>query len=42
LYIVTMWHRPFPWHVYVLMSGPLFLLGGLFLLNWVYRAELRA
>ncbi len=41
LYIVTMWHRPFPWHVYVLMSGPLFLLGGLFLLNWVYHAELR-
>jgi hypothetical protein len=42
LHNVTMWSRHFPWPVYVMFSGPLFLLGGLFLLNWRYRAELRA
>ncbi len=41
LYIVTMWQRHFPWSVYAFMSGPLFLLGGLFLLNWLYRKQLR-
>lgn len=30
-----------PWFVYLVMSGPLFLIGALFLLNWHYRAELR-
>jgi len=29
------------WSAYALISGPLFLLGMLFLLNWVFRAELR-
>ncbi len=26
-----------PWTAYLAMSGPLFLIGVLFLLNWVYR-----
>lgn len=40
LYIVTMWGR-FHWSVYAIISGPAFLIGALFLLNWLYRAELR-
>lgn len=36
------WTRgKFPWSTYLAMSGPLFLVGVLFLLNWLYRAELR-
>ena len=41
LYIVMAWHR-FPWSVYAIIAGPLFLLGILFWINWLYRAELRA
>ena len=41
LYLVWSWGR-FPWSVYLVMSGPLVLVGVLFLLNWVYRRELRA
>jgi hypothetical protein len=41
-YIVTFWDREFSWSVYVMMSGPLFLLGILFLINWLYRKQLRA
>jgi len=40
-YLVTFWGR-FPWSVYVIISGPLFFVGALFLLNWIYRADLRA
>jgi uncharacterized membrane protein HdeD (DUF308 family) len=40
LYIVTAWGR-FPWGTYALISGPLFLVGILFLLNWLYRGRLR-
>ena len=40
LYLVTMWGR-FPWSVYALMAGPMFLLGGLFLLSWQQRRNLR-
>jgi hypothetical protein len=40
LYIV--WARGrFPFITYLLMVGPLFLLAILFLVNWIYRAELR-
>jgi len=39
-YIVWTWGR-FPLVTYVSMSGPLFLVSALFLLNWVYRADLR-
>ena len=31
----------FPWVTYQCMSGMLFLIGVLFLVNWVYRAELQ-
>jgi len=41
LYIVMAWHR-FPWSVYAIIAGPLFVLGILFWINWIYRAELRA
>jgi hypothetical protein len=40
LYLVTSWGR-FHWSAYLLISGPLFLVGVLFLINWLYRAELR-
>ena len=42
LYIVIFWDREFSWSVYVIMSGPLFLLGVLFLVNWLCRKQLRA
>jgi hypothetical protein len=40
LYIVMFWGR-FNWGVYLVMSGPLFLMGLLFLINWRYRKEIR-
>lgn len=40
LYILAAWGR-FPWHVYLLISGPAFLIGVLFLVSWLHRAELR-
>jgi hypothetical protein len=40
LYIVWAWHR-FYWPTYAIIAGPLFLLGILFWINWLYRAELR-
>jgi len=39
-YIYTTWGR-FPLSVYFTIAGPLFLLGALFLLNWIFRAQLR-
>lgn len=40
LYLVTSWGR-LHWSAYAVISGPLCLLGVLFLLNWLWRAELR-
>jgi len=31
----------FHWVTYLIISGPLFLLGVLFLFNWIYRTQLR-
>jgi hypothetical protein len=39
-YVVWMWGR-LHWSAYFGISGPLVLMGVLFLLNWIYRAELR-
>ena len=39
-YIVLFWGR-FPLVTYVVMSGPLFLVGVLFMFNWIHRAQLR-
>jgi len=39
-YLVWYWGK-FPWINYLALSGPLFLVGVLFLINWVYRIELR-
>ena len=39
-YIVTV-HGRAPWDWYLLIAGPAFLMGLLFLFNWRYRAELR-
>jgi len=41
LYVVMAWGR-FNWSVYALISGPLCIVGLLFLLNWRYRAEIRS
>jgi hypothetical protein len=37
-YIILFWGR-FPWMTYLLMSGPLFLMSGLFLMSWKGRGE---
>ena len=39
-YIVWFWGR-FHWSAYLGISGPLALIGVLFLLNWIYREQLR-
>jgi len=39
-YVVLFWGR-FPLDVYLSISGPLALVGVLFLFNWIYRAQLR-
>ena len=41
LYVVMAWGR-FPLGTYLLISGPLLVVGVLFLLNWMLRDELRA
>ena len=41
VYIVIFRDQEFSWSVYVMMSGPLFLLGVLFLINWLCRRQLR-
>jgi hypothetical protein len=41
LYLFTSWGR-LHWSAYVVISGPLCLVAALFLLNWLWRAELRA
>jgi hypothetical protein len=38
LYIVMAWGR-FHWSVYAVISGPLLLIGALFLLDWRYRSR---
>jgi hypothetical protein len=40
LYVVIFWD-PSRWRAYLIISGPLVLIGVLFLLNWRYRAESR-
>jgi len=40
LYVVWAWGR-FNWSACVAISGPLILVGILFLFNWIYRAQLR-
>jgi hypothetical protein len=39
-YILQFWGR-FSWGTYAVIAGPLVLLGGLFLANWLYRKRLR-
>jgi hypothetical protein len=39
-YVVRAWGH-FHWSVYLVIAGPLVLLGVLFLFNWIYRAQLR-
>ena len=40
LYIINMWGQ-FPLATYILMAGPLIIIGILFFLNWKYREDLR-
>jgi hypothetical protein len=42
LYIVMFWGRFKWWYVYLPISVPLFLVGFLFLINWLYRKQIRA
>jgi len=39
-YVVWAWGR-FPLSVYFVISGPMALIGVLFLFNWIHRAQLR-
>jgi hypothetical protein len=40
-YTIMAWGE-FGWTTYLVIVGPLFLVGALFLANWLYRAELRS
>jgi hypothetical protein len=40
-YLIAFWGR-FHWSTYAILSGSLFLLGRLFLLNWKHRAKSHA
>jgi hypothetical protein len=39
-YLILSWGQ-FPWVTYLVISGPLFLVGILFMLNWAYRSKLK-
>jgi hypothetical protein len=39
-YIIMAWGK-FPWITYLLVAGPAFLIGALFLVNGLYRTQLR-
>ena len=38
-YLVSTWGR-MHWPAYLLISGPLFLVGAMFLIDWMYRTRL--
>jgi|TARA_Y100000310_G_scaffold327633_1_gene394297 lysylphosphatidylglycerol synthetase-like protein (DUF2156 family) len=40
LYLIFAWARQFHWSAYVAISGPLLLIGILFLVNWFWRQEI--
>jgi hypothetical protein len=40
LYLIMFWGR-FNWSVYLVIAGPLFLVGVLFFLNWLFPKKLR-
>lgn len=40
-YIIEAWGK-FPWVTYLMIAGPSFLIGALFLVNWLLRAQLRS
>ncbi|MCL4859123.1 MAG: hypothetical protein KJZ93_06935 [Caldilineaceae bacterium] len=40
LYMITAWGQ-FAWGVYLVIAGPAFLIGILFLVDWFYRTEMR-
>lgn len=39
-YIIMAWGK-FPFYVYLLISGPLFIIGGLYWLSWINKGQLR-
>ncbi len=41
LYLALAWGR-FHWSAYLTISGPLFLVGALFLINWIHKQRVRA
>ena len=38
-YVISTWGR-MHWSAYLFISGPLFLVGAMFLIDWIYRARL--
>ena len=38
-YLISTWGR-MHWSTYVVISGPLFLMGAMFLIDWMYRTRL--
>jgi hypothetical protein len=40
-YVIMAWGN-FTWTTYLLIAGPLVLIGALFLVNWLRRAEIRS
>ena len=38
-YLISTWGR-MHWSTYVVISGPLFLVGAMFLMDWMYRTKL--
>ncbi len=40
-YVIMAWGE-FEWVTYLVIVGPLLLVGALFLVNWLYRAELQS
>ncbi len=40
-YLISTWGR-MHWSSYLVISGPLFLVGAMFLIDWIYRAKIGA
>jgi hypothetical protein len=40
-YLIMAWGK-FPWITYLVISGPAFMIGALFLVDWLYRAQFQS
>jgi len=41
MFYLVVFRGDFDWITFLIIAGPLFLIGALFLVNWLYRAQLR-